>query len=68
MELKLMDIKILSGYTGISKWRIRRHLKMRNFLKMRPGFLEKYAIAFQLTPAELNDVNRIKEVEIKHED
>jgi hypothetical protein len=68
MELNIMDINILSSYTGISKWRVRRHLKMRNFRKLRPEYLEKYAQAFNMTSAELTDCNKIKEIELKHED
>lgn len=68
MELNIMDVKILSSYTGISKWRIRRHLKMKNFRKLRPEYLEKYARAFNLNSTELTDINKIREVEIEHED
>jgi len=68
MELNIMDINILASYTGHSKWKVRRHLKMRNFRKLRPEVLEKYAQAFKITPAELTDLNQIREVKLKHED
>lgn len=68
MHLNIMDISILSGYTGIPKWKVRRHLKMKNFKKLPSGLLQIYALAFKITPEELTDINRIREVEIKHED
>jgi hypothetical protein len=68
MELNIMDIAILSSYTGISKWKVRKHLKMRNFNKLKPSLLVKYAEALNITPAELVNVERIREMEIKHED
>ena len=67
MELNLMDINILSGYTGISKWRIRRHLKMKFFRKIHPLYLEKYAQAFNIGVSELTDMDKIRDFEIKHE-
>ena len=40
MELNIMDVSILAGYTGISKWKVRRHLKMKNFKKLKPELLQ----------------------------
>jgi hypothetical protein len=68
MELNIMDIKILADYAGISKWRVRRHLKMRNFKKLKQDMLAKYAEIMNMTPDELTDINRIREIELKHED
>ncbi|HRQ50281.1 MAG TPA: hypothetical protein PLR74_07095, partial [Agriterribacter sp.] len=34
MELKLMDIQILSDYTGFWKWQVKRHLRPRVFEKL----------------------------------
>src|SRR5690606_19536812 len=31
MELKLMDLEIISAYTGFWKWRIKRHMKPNVF-------------------------------------
>ena len=31
MEKNIMNLKLLSQYTGIPKWRIRRHLKPKIF-------------------------------------
>jgi hypothetical protein len=67
MELNIMDTAILSGYTGIPKWKVKRHLKMKNFSKLRPDVLAKYAEALKLTPDELVDLNKIREVKLEHE-
>jgi len=68
MELNIMDVNILSGYTGISKWRIRKHLKMKNFIRLKPELLARYAEAMKLTPAELADIERIRAIKLDHED
>jgi len=60
MELNVMDIKTLSGYTGISTFKVRRHLKASHFKSIRLHQLEKYAETFNITVAELLDVERIK--------
>lgn len=67
MELNIMDVPILAGYTGIPKWKVKRHLKMKNFLKLKPEVVSQYADALKLTPAELVDLNKIREVKLGHE-
>jgi hypothetical protein len=57
MEKKLMDIPILAGYTGIWRWRIRRHLKPVVFRKLPEAVLQKYAAAFDCSVDELKSVN-----------
>ncbi|HTN07536.1 hypothetical protein [Agriterribacter sp.] len=57
MELKLMDIQILSDYTGFWKWRIRRHLKPLVFEKLSAKKLQRYATAFDVTVEALKNVN-----------
>lgn len=57
MELKLMDIEILSAYTGFWKWQVKRHLKPRGFEKLSAKKLQKYATAFDVTVDELKNVN-----------
>ena len=60
MELKLMDVVIVSGYTGFWKWQVKRHLKPSVFNKLSGKKLDKYARLFevsreQLTYAYLNE-------------
>ena len=57
MELKLMDIKIVSAYTHFWKWQVKRHLKPGVFEKLSAKKLQKYAAAFDVTVEELKNVN-----------
>jgi hypothetical protein len=68
MELNVMDNKILAGYMGISKWKVNRHLKMKNFIHLNPELLQKYADIFNLTADELVDLEKIREIKLNHED
>ncbi|HRO45207.1 hypothetical protein [Agriterribacter sp.] len=57
MELKLMDIEILSAYTGFWKWQVKRHLKPSVFEKLSAKKLQRYATAFDVTVEALKNVN-----------
>jgi len=57
MEKNVMDVAILSGYTGIWKWRIRRHLKPAVFRKLSDATLQKYAEVFNCSVAGLKSMN-----------
>ncbi len=57
MELRLMDIGILSSYTGFWKWTIKRHLNYKVFEKLSPEKLRKYAEAFNVSVEELKTMN-----------
>lgn len=57
MILKVMDISILSAYTGIRRRIIRRHLKPKRFRKLNEETLLKYALAFEITPEELKTLS-----------
>lgn len=55
MELQRMDIVVLSGYVGVWQWRVKRHLKAKNFKKLNKKILEKYTEAFEITIEELKN-------------
>jgi hypothetical protein len=57
IELRLMDIGIVSAYTGFWKWTIRRHLKPSVFKKLPDKKLQQYADAFNVTVEELKTMN-----------
>ena len=67
MELNVMDVNILASYTGLSRRNVRKHLKMNGFRKLTPDLIQTYAGALNLTPDELIDLERIRRIEIKHE-
>lgn len=55
MELNLMDLSVLSGYTGFFSFFIKRHLKPSVFRTLSDKKLEKYAQAFDITVSELKN-------------
>lgn len=57
MEWRLMDIGILSSYTGFWKWTIKRHLNYQVFEKLSQRKLEKYAEAFNVSVDALKTMN-----------
>ncbi|HTR32064.1 MAG TPA: hypothetical protein VMH27_22485 [Puia sp.] len=61
MELKLMDVAVLAGYTGFWKWQVRRHLRPAVFKRLSERKLRRYAEVFEVSVPELNGL-------IAHED
>ena len=61
MELKLMDIKVLAGYTGFWQWQIKRHLQPTVFKKLSDRAHRRYAEVFEISVADFNSL-------IVHED
>jgi hypothetical protein len=61
MIVKVMDISILSSYTGIRRRAIRRHLKPSKFNSLSQEKLLKYAEAFDISLNELKDFTTIHE-------
>ena len=52
----LLDVNMLSSYTGISKRHIKKHFKPEKFNQLSEEILKKYAIAFQIQIEELKKV------------
>lgn len=55
MEKNLMEVPMLAAYTGISAWRVRRHLRYKPFRKLTPKILKRYSDTFNITLGELAD-------------
>ncbi len=55
MELNLMDLSVLSGYTGFFVFFVKRHLKPSVFKTLSEKKLEKYARAFDISVSELKN-------------
>lgn len=55
MELNLMDVGVLSGYTGFYTFFVKRHLRPSVFKNLSDRKLEKYARAFDITVEELKN-------------
>ncbi len=60
MEMKIMNIKLLSLYTGIPRRKIRKHLKPDHFAKLDGETLERYADAFGISVAEMTDHSKLE--------
>ncbi|PLX08381.1 MAG: hypothetical protein C0594_06065 [Marinilabiliales bacterium] len=60
LEIKAMTVKILSDYTGISRFRVKKHLKPEKFNKLSDSVLKKYAEALHLSVDELCSIDMIK--------
>lgn len=56
MELRLMDLEIIAGYTGFWKWQVKRHLKPRVFEKLSAKKLERYARVFEVSIEDLKSM------------
>ena len=57
MEVKLMDLTLLSSYTGFWKWTIKRHFKPSVFKTLSQNKLTIYAKAFDISVEELKNFN-----------
>ena len=57
MEKGLMDIGIVSAYTGFWKWQIKRHLKPAVFKKLSDKKLQRYAGVFNVSIEDLKSMN-----------
>jgi len=55
IELRVMDLSIVSAYTGFWKWTIKRHLKPSVFKKLSTAALQKYANLFEVTIDQLKN-------------
>lgn len=53
MARNLMDVKMLSDYTGLARWRVKRHFKPLVFRRLNPAILERYAKIFKITVEQL---------------
>jgi hypothetical protein len=57
MELNLMDVEILAGYTGFWQWQVKRHLKPSVFKSLSDKKLQHYAEAFNITVEQLKNMD-----------
>jgi hypothetical protein len=55
MNKHLMDAKTLAQFVGLSKWRVKRHLKPRGFNSLDNEALKRYASVFNITVEQLKE-------------
>ncbi|MDR3133186.1 MAG: hypothetical protein LBU42_04095 [Prevotellaceae bacterium] len=56
LRMRLLDISLLSAYTGLSKKTIKKHLNAKTFLQLEASILKRYAEAMHITEEELKSV------------
>jgi hypothetical protein len=56
MNKNLMDLKVLSQYSGFARWRVKRHLKPGAFNELDDETLQRYAAVFNMTVEQLKEV------------
>ena len=61
MAKNQMDLALLSQYSGLFRWRIKRHLRPEVFGTLKKPLLERYATLFKTTVAELTSLDHIRE-------
>jgi hypothetical protein len=53
MARNLMNVGLLASYAGLSRWRVRRHLKPAGFRRLDRNMLKRYADIFGISPDAL---------------
>lgn len=61
MEVRLMDLPVLAGYTGFWKMTVKRHMKPSKFAKLQDKKLQKYADAFDISIEQLKNIDLYSE-------
>lgn len=57
LELHLMDLPVLAGYTGFRRWQIKRHMKPAVFKKLSAKKLKIYADIFEISVEDFKNFN-----------
>ncbi len=60
-----MDVPLLSQYTGISRWRVRRHLQPKVFQRLSEKYLLRYAELFGISVDELQTVPEVPDLTLE---
>jgi len=55
MAVNMMELKLLSDYSGFSKRTIKKHLRPKVFENLNTAVLEKYAYIFKISVDQLTD-------------
>ena len=63
MEKQIMDTGLLAKYMGLWRWKVKKHLKPKYFNQLSDDLLQRYAEIFDLTAAELKNIDKIKSEE-----
>ncbi len=58
MELNRMDLIVLSDYVGKWQWQVKRHFKINVFNSLSSKMLKKYAAVFNVSVAQLKEIDK----------
>ena len=61
-----MDVSILAAYTGIPRRKVKKHLRMSEFLKLSKGMIDRYAEALNVTAEDLVNIEKIRELKYEN--
>lgn len=64
MARRQMDAALLARYTGLFRWRVRRHLRPEIFARLERELLARYAEVLQLSVEELRRLPETPELEV----
>jgi len=64
MARRQMDAALLARYTGLFRWRVRRHLRPAIFARLDRELLARYAEVLQLSVEELCRLPEAPEIEV----
>jgi hypothetical protein len=67
MGLNLMNRTLLSQISGISRWRVKRHFKPKNFNKLKEATLNQYAEVLKAEPQQLKNYDFFKNINVTEE-
>lgn len=67
MELNVMNVSILASYMHLSKRKVRKHLQMKAFQKLKPEIIARYADVFGIETNNLTDIDRLQEIQFTDE-
>ncbi|MFP3982318.1 MAG: hypothetical protein ACLFV2_01315 [Desulfurivibrionaceae bacterium] len=62
MAVNQMDTTLLARYCGLSRWRVKLHLRPAFFNRLKPGILKRYAAVFSVTTEQLANWELLKGV------
>ncbi len=67
MELNIMNAGILANYMNLSKRKVKRHLKMKGFKKLKPEIIARYAEVLGIDIKDLTRIERLREIKLTDE-
>lgn len=67
MELNVMNVGMLAGYMNLSKRKVKSHMKMKVFKKLKNELIARYAEVFQIDKDNLTQVDKLKEIDLTNE-